>query len=612
MGILAISLAVVSGICLGTGAVHLFIGLRRQGTDMSHFTFGLFALAYGGAVLTGLLMYRSTSLPEFLAADRWSGVFAGATYVFLIWFVAIYTGVQPLPFLGVLTVLFGTLVAAHVSRPTLLHGEIAGIALATLPWGEQIAFLNAGDSIWELLFFLAQLLTMCFLFYACVRQYRRGERGAALALGAGLSLFVFSLVVDFLVEGGLIDFVLLSDFGFLPLAIVMSLQLSNQVIRTEEELAGHRNRLEAMVEERTAELERANQQLSRQIAERRQAEEAVRQSNRTARALLNAPPDSALLIDPQGIILDINEVAAERLGTSEAEARGRAVYDLFEKEVAVARQERVAEVLATRQPVRWEDVRLGQYIDNTLYPVLDDGGQVVSIAVFDADVTERRQAEAVLRRHAEEVAVNEERSRLARDLHDSVTQTLYSASLIAEALPRVQARNPDEVQGNLTTLLRLIRGALAEMRTLLFELRPTALEKGSLDRLLHQLGDLLTGRTQIPVEVTIQGQVDLPVEVKLPLYRIAQEAFNNIAKHAGASRVTATLQNLPDQVVLTIQDDGDGFDPHSIPAERMGLRIMRERAGEIGGELAVESTLGQGTRVVVSWLVDGRRRTKDE
>lgn len=82
MGILAISLAVVSGICLGTGAVHFFIGLRRQGTDMTHFTFALFALAYGGAVLTGLLMYRSTSVAQYLAVDLWSGVFAGTTYVF--------------------------------------------------------------------------------------------------------------------------------------------------------------------------------------------------------------------------------------------------------------------------------------------------------------------------------------------------------------------------------------------------------------------------------------------------------------------------------------------------------------------------------------------------
>lgn len=216
---------------------------------------------------------------------------------------------------------------------------------------------------------------------------------------------------------------------------------------------------------------------------------------------------------------------------------------------------------------------------------------------------------ARLLEQAQAAATEEERSRLARDLHDSVTQTIYSASLIAEALPRVWERNPEQVQGNVTTLLQLIRGALAEMRTLLFELRPAALEEASLGRLLHQLGDVLTGRTQTPVEVTVQGEMDVPAEVKIALYRIAQEAFNNITKHARATQVTATLQHLPDRLLLTIQDDGRGFDPDSIPAERMGLRIMRERAERIGAALTVESAPGRRTRIVVVWLADdGRQR----
>jgi signal transduction histidine kinase len=213
---------------------------------------------------------------------------------------------------------------------------------------------------------------------------------------------------------------------------------------------------------------------------------------------------------------------------------------------------------------------------------------------------------------ARSAAVSEERARIARDLHDSVTQTLYSASLIAEALPRVWDRNPEQVGGSLATLLQLLRGALAEMRTLLFELRPAALEDTSLDRLLHQQADLLTGRTRTPVEVTVQGETDLPVEVKIALYRIAQETFNNIVKHAGASQVTATLQHLPDGVKLAIQDDGRGFDPTSVPPERMGLRIMRERAGAVGAELVVDSAPGEGTRVAVEWTADEGRGTKDE
>jgi PAS domain S-box-containing protein len=578
MGFFGFSLAAVSGICFVTGLFHLFIGLRRQGTDMKHFTFGLFALAYSGAVLTALLMYRASTVPQYLTVDLWSGVFAVLAHIFLIWFVAIYTDVQPLPVLAALTILFASALAAHLTRPTLIHGEIMGMAFVVLPWGEQIAFLDAAESTWQFAYFAAQLVTIGFLFYACMRQYRRGERGAALALGAGLLFFVATIIFDMFVESGVIDFVLASDFGFLGLAIVISLQMTNNIIRTEEELDRYRGTLETLVQEQTAELH---------------------QSTRTARALLNAPSDSALLIDPQGIILDINEIGAARLGTSEAGGKGNSVYDLFEPEIAEFRRAKVAELITTGQPVRWEDVRLGRHMDNSLYPILDDQGQVASIAVFGADITERKQAEEELRGHIEAGAIREERGRIARDLHDSVTQTLYSASLIAEALPRVWERKPEQVKGNLTMLLQLMRGALAEMRTLLFELRPAALEEAGLDRLLHQLADVLTGRTQTAVEVTVQGRTDLPVEDTIAFYRIAQEAFNNIAKHASAARVTVTLQNLPDRVILSIQDDGWGFDPDSVPAERMGMRIMRERAEAVGAALTVETTPGRGTRIIV-------------
>jgi signal transduction histidine kinase len=205
---------------------------------------------------------------------------------------------------------------------------------------------------------------------------------------------------------------------------------------------------------------------------------------------------------------------------------------------------------------------------------------------------------------AQEQAVTAERSRLARDLHDAVTQTVYAASLVAEALPRVWQRSPTEGERNLAKLRQLVRGALAELRTMLFELRPAALEEARLGVLLQQLGDALTGRTQTPVEVSVEGEEELPTEVKITLYRIAQETFNNIAKHAEATQVRVTLRSDPGRVLLVVQDDGRGFDPASLPAERMGLRIMRERAEGVGAELTLESEPGEGTQVQVVWSVD--------
>ena len=202
---------------------------------------------------------------------------------------------------------------------------------------------------------------------------------------------------------------------------------------------------------------------------------------------------------------------------------------------------------------------------------------------------------------AKSSAAAEERNRIARELHDSVTQTLYSVSIVAEALPRVLERNLDEAKRNAGYLRQTTLGALAEMRTLLFELRPDSLAKVRLNVLLQQLADALTGRTRVPVEVTVHGQATSPAEVKIVLYRIAQEAFNNINKHANATRAWVTLHREPDRVILVIRDNGQGFDPASVPAEQLGLRIMRERAAAIGANLVIESAPGQGVQLTVRW-----------
>jgi signal transduction histidine kinase len=202
---------------------------------------------------------------------------------------------------------------------------------------------------------------------------------------------------------------------------------------------------------------------------------------------------------------------------------------------------------------------------------------------------------------AGEMAVTAERNRLARELHDAVTQTLFSASLIAEVLPKLWQRNPGEAQRSTEELRQLTRGALAEMRTLLLELRPSALTEASLGDLLRQLGDAVTGRARLPVQMHIAGDRPLPPDVQVAFYRIAQEALNNAVKHARASQLSMELLLDPLPVRMTIGDDGCGFDPAHTSPGHLGLEIMRERAAAIGAELAVETTLEQGTRVRVTW-----------
>jgi ligand-binding sensor domain-containing protein/nitrate/nitrite-specific signal transduction histidine kinase len=219
---------------------------------------------------------------------------------------------------------------------------------------------------------------------------------------------------------------------------------------------------------------------------------------------------------------------------------------------------------------------------------------------------------ARLYEQSHQLAVLEERSRLARDLHDAVTQTLFSASLVAEALPNTWEKNPQEGRGLLQELRNLSRGALAEMRTLLLELRPAALLETRLDDLLRQLGEAASGREGIPVTVQIEGEAELrqaalPPDVQIALYRITQEALNNVIKHARAHLATVRLcycpenQAEPVHVLLSICDDGRGFDPAQLPHNRLGLGIMQERVQAIGGTLTIESQPGHGTQVTVVW-----------
>ncbi|MBN1642841.1 MAG: PAS domain-containing protein [Anaerolineae bacterium] len=210
-----------------------------------------------------------------------------------------------------------------------------------------------------------------------------------------------------------------------------------------------------------------------------------------------------------------------------------------------------------------------------------------------------------LRAQAQETAIAAERNRLARELHDAVTQTLFSASVIAETLPRIWESHPDAAQQGLDELRQLTRGALAEMRTLLLELRPAVLTEKPLEQLLRSLAEATTSRTRVPVTLDAEGSVHLPPRQQIAFYRIAQEALNNVVKHAGATGVTVRLQRSGGEVVLSIEDNGSGFDPAIARPGHLGLGIMQERAEQIGATLAVQSQPGAGTRVTVRWQWKG-------
>jgi signal transduction histidine kinase len=229
------------------------------------------------------------------------------------------------------------------------------------------------------------------------------------------------------------------------------------------------------------------------------------------------------------------------------------------------------------------------------------------IALDLADLAE----DAHLFENTQALVAAEERNRLARDLHDSVTQVLFSASLVAEVLPQILRRDPERALQSLDELRRLTRGALAEMRTMLLELRPASVIKTPLGELLTQLTEAVTSRTGLPYNLFIEQIPFLPEEVHTSFYRVAQEGLNNVVKHAQASLVTVSLSANPPisgtgaewkgEVRLVIKDDGKGFSIQDEHTAHMGLSIMRERAALINAELTIDSQLGAGTQLTLVW-----------
>jgi signal transduction histidine kinase len=208
---------------------------------------------------------------------------------------------------------------------------------------------------------------------------------------------------------------------------------------------------------------------------------------------------------------------------------------------------------------------------------------------------------ARLHEREQQIAVMQERNHLARDLHDSVTQSLYGVSLYAEvALQLLRSGEPEKASKNLKELKAMSLDALAEMRLLIYELRPSVFEAEGLVAALQARLDAVEGRVGLETNFVIEGDVSLSPPVEQGLYRIVQEALNNVLKHAHARAVTVTLQQQKHMVCLEVADDGVGFDPvAACEAGCMGLHGMKERAQEMGAEFEIISRAGSGAKVIV-------------
>jgi signal transduction histidine kinase len=207
---------------------------------------------------------------------------------------------------------------------------------------------------------------------------------------------------------------------------------------------------------------------------------------------------------------------------------------------------------------------------------------------------------ARLYEQARHLSALEERQRLARELHDSVSQALYSIALGARTARTLLDRDPSKAAEPLDYVRSLAEAGLAEMRALIFELRPDSLEVEGLTAALTKQADALRARHGIEVHISLCDEPSMSLDEREALYRIAQEALHNIVKHARASQVDLSLACGDATVILEVKDNGLGFDTSGPFPGHLGLYSMRERAERVGGTFEVESAPGSGTRMRVT------------
>ena len=198
----------------------------------------------------------------------------------------------------------------------------------------------------------------------------------------------------------------------------------------------------------------------------------------------------------------------------------------------------------------------------------------------------------------DELARMEERNRLARDLHDTVKQQTYAARMQLTAAKNLLGSDPTAVAGHIDTALQLNRETQQELKLIIDELRPAALQGKGLAQALKEYADRWQQHTGIQVKTTISGERSLPLDVEQVLYRVLQEALSNIARHAEADTVDVSLSMIPDKVSLLVADNGRGFDVDTVSSSSYGLAGMCGRLSEVGGTLHVASTVSAGTTVI--------------
>ncbi len=388
----------------------------------------------------------------------------------------------------------------------------------------------------------------------------------------------------------------------------------------EEELRRHRHRLEEMVQERTSALKAANEKLLVEVQRRKRTEERLLKEKGFSDAVIASLPGIFFVLDREGSPVRWNRVTELATSYSADEIAKTKLPDFFEGADSEIVAESIAETLKTGKSVVEAEITTKDgekipYLFSQVRTILDDAGHIVGLGI---DIAKRKKAEEALA-HSEKqlrflseqllTAQEKERKRVAQELHDGIGQSLSAIKFRLENSLKQMGDHIDR-QGldSARAVIPVIQDAIEEVRRISMGLRPSTLD---------DLGILATVKwfcrkfqatyagIRIEREIDLE-ESDVPEPIKVVIFRVLQEAFNNIAKHGEADRVSLLLGKTRDGIELSVADNGKGFDPEEVvsaegPGRGFGLAGMRERTELSGGLFDVESAAGKGTVVHASW-----------
>lgn len=384
--------------------------------------------------------------------------------------------------------------------------------------------------------------------------------------------------------------------------------------KIEDNLRTARDDLERRVQARTAELRDANLQLRKKIEEYQWAEQMITQLLQEQQILLDTVPALIFFMSSDYRMIRVNKAFAELFGKTKEELEGESYFSIgLDESDAQAFAKEDEEIIRTGRPRRrilrkFTIHNQPKWVLTDKIPYTDKTGKTIGVIGFSLDVSDYQIAQEVILSLSQKLikAQEIERQRISRYLHDNVAQNLSTVRMDCEALCKDLSVQHPVLEGKASEMSDILQLTIAEVRNLSYDLRPPGLEQMGLARTIYRLCEDFQKRSGIAVDFYSAGMDNLKLDfdTEINLYRIVQEALNNIKKHAEADLVVVRLVASYPNILLRIEDNGKGFevpDHYDILLNKkcMGLQSMHERVRLIQGKMKIQSKLKKGTKILV-------------